>query len=134
LRGDAITARPEGRLWRLIRLVRRRPVFSTALAAGLVCATALVGGGLWLASERAADARAAQADRAATERAANEDLPEGGRSVKKSAGAEGGAARGGGGGRLGGGATAGRPSCAAAWTRAPATWNWPPVWRRSRWN
>jgi serine/threonine-protein kinase len=92
LRGDAITARPEGRLWRLIRLVRRRPVFSTALAAGLLCATALVGGGLWLASERAADARAAEADRAATERAANEDLQEMVRSLKKSAWPEAGAA------------------------------------------
>jgi tetratricopeptide (TPR) repeat protein len=85
LRGDAITARPEGRWWRLIRLVRRRPVVSTALAAGLLCATALVGGGLWLAAERAADARAAEAERAATERAATEDLQEMVRSLKKSA-------------------------------------------------
>jgi serine/threonine-protein kinase len=85
LRGDAITARPEGRLWRLIRLVRRRPVVSTVLAAGVLCATVLVGGGLWRASERAADARAAEADRAATERAANEDLQEMVRSLKKSA-------------------------------------------------
>jgi eukaryotic-like serine/threonine-protein kinase len=69
----------------LIRLARRRPVFSTALAAGLLCATALVGGVLWLASERAADARAAEADRVATERAANEDLQEIVRSLKKSA-------------------------------------------------
>jgi serine/threonine-protein kinase len=64
----------------------------TALAAGLVCATALVGGGLWLASERAADARVAQADRAATVRAADEDLQEMVRSLKKSAWPEAGAA------------------------------------------
>jgi serine/threonine-protein kinase len=85
LRGDAVAARPEGRLRRLIRQLRRRPVFSTALAAGLLCVTALVGGGLCLAYERAADASAAEADRAAIERAANEDLQEMVGSLKKSA-------------------------------------------------
>jgi serine/threonine-protein kinase len=101
-RGDAIAARPEGRLGRLIRQVRRRPVFSTALAAGLLCATALAGGGLWLSSERAADARAAEADRAATERAANEDLQEMVLALKKSAWPEAGAALERASGRLGG--------------------------------
>jgi serine/threonine-protein kinase len=84
LRGEAIAARPERRLRRLVRQLRRRPVFSTALAAGLLSAAALTGGGLWLASERAADARAAEAARAASERAANEDLLEMVRSLKAS--------------------------------------------------
>jgi serine/threonine-protein kinase len=101
LRGEAIAARPEGRLWRLIRLVRRRPAFSTALAAGLLCAAALGGGGLWLASERAADSRAAEADRAANERAAKEDLQEMVRSLKKSSWPEARAALERGRGRLG---------------------------------
>jgi serine/threonine-protein kinase len=84
LRGEAIAARPEGRLGRLARRVRRRPALSAAVALAALLAVALVGGGLWLASERAAAARAAQAEWAATERAAAEDLREMVRWLKKS--------------------------------------------------
>jgi serine/threonine-protein kinase len=65
LRGEAIAARPERWLGRLARRVRRRPIFSAAVAAGTLAVVALAGGGLWLISERAA-----------TERAADEDLRE----------------------------------------------------------
>src|SRR5262245_36310252 len=65
LGGEAIAARPERWLGRLVRRVRRRPIFSAAVAAGMLAAVALAGGGLWLISERAA-----------TERAADEDLRE----------------------------------------------------------
>ena len=60
LRGEAITARPERWLGRLARRVRRRPVFSAAVAAGTLAVVGLVGGGLWLISERAADAQKAR--------------------------------------------------------------------------
>jgi serine/threonine-protein kinase len=76
LRGEAIAARPERWAGRLARRVRRRPVFSAAVAAGTLAAIGLAGGGLWLISERAAATREAQADWAATERAADEDLRE----------------------------------------------------------
>ena len=84
LRGEAIAARPEGSLARLARRVRRRPALSAAVAAGTLSAVALVGGGLWLISERAAAAREVEAERAATERAAEDDLREMARSLKKS--------------------------------------------------
>jgi serine/threonine-protein kinase len=76
LRGEAITARPERWLGRLARRVRRRPVFSAAVAAGTLAMVGLVGGGLWLISERAADARKLENERTATERAAAADLRE----------------------------------------------------------
>ncbi|HEV3263756.1 MAG TPA: serine/threonine-protein kinase, partial [Gemmataceae bacterium] len=62
LRGEAITARPEGRLGRLVRRVRRRPMLSAALAAVVLFAVALAGGALWQTSERAAAERAAEED------------------------------------------------------------------------
>jgi hypothetical protein len=74
LRGEAIAARPERRWERLARRVRRRPALSAAVAVATVLAVALVGGGLWLISERSAGARAAAADLTATERTADEDL------------------------------------------------------------
>jgi serine/threonine-protein kinase len=74
LRGEAIAARPEGRLARLARRARRRKLLSAALAACTLLAIALVGGALWYVSERAAVKRAAEAERSATERAATEDL------------------------------------------------------------
>jgi serine/threonine-protein kinase len=80
LRGEAIAARPEGRLRRMARRVRRRPVLSAALAAGTLLAVALVGGGLWLISERAAAAR----EVAATERAAGDNLREMAQWLRKS--------------------------------------------------
>jgi serine/threonine-protein kinase len=54
LRGEAITARPEGRLERLARLVRRRPALAVGVAGGLLLVIALVGGGLWVRRERSA--------------------------------------------------------------------------------
>jgi serine/threonine-protein kinase len=84
LRGEAIAARPEGRLERLARRVRRKPVLSAALAASTLFAVALFGCGLWLISERAAAARKDEAERVATERAADEDLREMVRLLKES--------------------------------------------------
>jgi eukaryotic-like serine/threonine-protein kinase len=54
LRGDAIAARPEGRLERLARTVRRRPTLAVGLTAGVLLATALAGGGLWVRSAQTA--------------------------------------------------------------------------------
>jgi serine/threonine-protein kinase len=76
LRGEAIAARPERWWGRLARRVRRRPVFSAAVAAGTLLMVGLAGGGLWLISDRAAAARELAAERTATERAAAEDLGE----------------------------------------------------------
>ena len=58
LHGEAITARPEGRLERLARWVRRRPALTVGLAGGLLLATALVGGGLWVRWEQSESERA----------------------------------------------------------------------------
>ena len=76
LGGEAIAARPEGRLARLVRRVRRRPVLSAVVAAVTLFTAALLGGGLWLISDRAAAARKVEAERVATERAADADLRE----------------------------------------------------------
>jgi eukaryotic-like serine/threonine-protein kinase len=54
LSGEAIAARPDSRLERLVRGVRRRPTLAVTLTASLLLATALVGGGLWVSMERAA--------------------------------------------------------------------------------
>src|SRR5262249_9669778 len=89
----AIAARPERWLGRLARRIRRRPIFSAAVAAGTLAAVALAGGGLWLISERAAAAREVEAERAATERAADEDLREMGRGLNGSSWPEARAAR-----------------------------------------
>src|SRR5262249_36650083 len=62
LLGEAILARPERRLERLVRRVRRRPMLSAALAVATLFAVALAGGALWLKSERAAAERAAEED------------------------------------------------------------------------
>jgi serine/threonine-protein kinase len=58
LHGEAIAARPEGRLERFARGVRRRPTLAVGLTTGVLLAIALVGGGLWLRGERAANDRA----------------------------------------------------------------------------
>src|SRR5262245_45544467 len=58
LQDKAIAARPEGRLERLARGARRRPTLVVGLAAGVLLATALAGGGLWVSTERAANERA----------------------------------------------------------------------------
>lgn len=76
LRGEAISARPEGRLERLARWVRRRPILSAAVATVLLTAAGGGTGAWWLISERAEEARVRAAERAATERAAEDDLNE----------------------------------------------------------
>ncbi len=74
LRGEAIAARPEGRLGRLARRVRRRPVLSAALAVATLSTLALLGGGAWTLSDRAAAVQATAAERATRERATDDDL------------------------------------------------------------
>jgi eukaryotic-like serine/threonine-protein kinase len=76
LRGEAIAARPEGPAARLARRVRRRPALSAAVAVSALLLCVLVGGGLWVASERFAEKRAKDAAEAATEQAAERDLEE----------------------------------------------------------
>jgi serine/threonine-protein kinase len=76
LRGEAITARPEGRAARLARRVRQRPALSAAVAVSAVLLCVVVGGGLWVAAERSAEKRAKDAADAATERAAGRDVDE----------------------------------------------------------
>jgi eukaryotic-like serine/threonine-protein kinase len=61
-RGEPITARPVGRLERLVWWVWRRPVLATLLVVGLLLALALAGGLLWLGWEQAATTRAVQDD------------------------------------------------------------------------
>ena len=84
LRGEAIAARPERRLERLARRVRRRPALSAALLAGTLFAIALGSAGLWLISERTVSERRREAEQAAIEQAAEEDWREMVRSLKKS--------------------------------------------------
>jgi eukaryotic-like serine/threonine-protein kinase len=62
LRGESITARPDGRLQRMVRRIRRQPLFSAVVAASTLLALAFVGGALWLFSQRAAGERAAEED------------------------------------------------------------------------
>src|SRR5262245_56823456 len=57
LRGEAISARPEGVWHRLVRRVRRRPGLSAAVVAVTVLTLALVGGSVWMWSERSAAER-----------------------------------------------------------------------------
>jgi tetratricopeptide (TPR) repeat protein len=62
LRGEAIAARPEGGLARLVRRVRRRPFLSAAIFCGTLAAIAFSAGGLWLRAERAAAEQAVADD------------------------------------------------------------------------
>ncbi len=62
LRGEAIAARPDGRLQRVARRIRRQPVLATVVAASTLLALVLMGGAVWLISQRAAGERAAEED------------------------------------------------------------------------
>jgi serine/threonine-protein kinase len=62
LRGEAVTARPVGPVERLARRVQRRPALSAAVAASVLLLGVVVGGGLWVLSERLAERRAAERD------------------------------------------------------------------------
>jgi eukaryotic-like serine/threonine-protein kinase len=84
LSGEAIAARPDGRLAWLARRIRRRPVLSAVVALAMLFTVALLGSGLWLISDRAAVAREAEAERVATDRAAGEDLRDMAQRLKQS--------------------------------------------------
>jgi eukaryotic-like serine/threonine-protein kinase len=74
LQGEAIAARPEGRLSGWIRQVRRRPVFSATVVVAALSTAALIGGGLWVRWDRAAREREVTAERALVKRAADAEL------------------------------------------------------------
>jgi eukaryotic-like serine/threonine-protein kinase len=76
LAGEAISARPVGRMARMAQRVRRRPVFSAGVAAVTLLTIILAAGGLWLISDRVAVAKKVEAERLALERAARQDLSE----------------------------------------------------------
>ncbi|HZY88040.1 MAG TPA: serine/threonine-protein kinase, partial [Gemmataceae bacterium] len=61
-RGEPILARPMGRLERLVRWVRRRPAHAALLAAAVLVALAVAGGGGWVIGQRTQTARAVEAD------------------------------------------------------------------------
>jgi eukaryotic-like serine/threonine-protein kinase len=62
LRGDPIAARPEGPIARFVRRVRRRPLLFGAMTLAVLSTIALVSGGLWLLSDRAASVRTDDGD------------------------------------------------------------------------
>ena len=62
LRGDAISARPEGRMRRAIRAVRRRPTLAVGGIAVALFAALVLAGGLWLLFDRAFIDRALASD------------------------------------------------------------------------
>ncbi|HVL13567.1 MAG TPA: serine/threonine-protein kinase, partial [Gemmata sp.] len=62
LRGDAIAARPEGRIRRAVRAVRRRPTLAVGVAAGALVAALVLAGGVWLLFDRAVVDRAVASD------------------------------------------------------------------------
>ncbi len=53
LRGDPITARPEGLVRRAVRAVRRRLALSVGVVSGVLFAALMLGAGLWVAFDRA---------------------------------------------------------------------------------
>jgi serine/threonine-protein kinase len=61
-RGESITARPVGPLERCGKWVRRRPAVAALLAATVFFTTALIGGALWLAAQRAQRREAVEGD------------------------------------------------------------------------
>ncbi len=62
LAGEPIAGRRPGMFERLVLRARRRPTESALLAAAAILAMILVGGGVWLASERMRTTRAVQAE------------------------------------------------------------------------
>jgi serine/threonine-protein kinase len=76
LRGEAIAARPEGRVAALVRRIRQRKGLSAALATCALLVFALTSGTVWYFFERAATRRVTGAEVATTERAATDDLAE----------------------------------------------------------
>jgi eukaryotic-like serine/threonine-protein kinase len=62
LQGEAIAARPEVRLVRWVRRACRQPLLSGAVALAVLATLGLVGGGLWLFSDRSAKGQAAYDD------------------------------------------------------------------------
>ena len=76
LRGEAIAARPEGRLSRLARRLRRRPYFTAAAVSGTLMILALLSGEIWSISERRAQKRQRESAQKAADRSAEEDLRE----------------------------------------------------------
>ncbi len=71
LQGEAIAARPERTVERLVRQVRRRPSLSAACAVVGLLGVALVVGALWVSAEKAATERRRQAEQAALDHAAD---------------------------------------------------------------
>ncbi len=59
---EPIRARQVGPVGRGLRWARRRPSQAALLAGGLLLAMSLVGGGVWVSTERAATRRAVEAD------------------------------------------------------------------------
>jgi serine/threonine-protein kinase len=62
LRGDAISARPEGRTRRALRTVRRRPTLAVAVTAAALISTLILAAGSWLLFDRAVVDRAVTGD------------------------------------------------------------------------
>jgi serine/threonine protein kinase/tetratricopeptide (TPR) repeat protein len=92
LRGETIEARPENWLQRLVRRVRRRPVFSASVVGGTLVMMGSLGTGLLSINERRLAERSGRVELAAMEEAAREHLREMSRWLEKSAWPEAGAA------------------------------------------
>lgn len=85
LRGEAVSARPEGWMGWMLRRIRRRPKQAAVLAISVVLSLFAIGAGGWLLSERASVARVAAARQVAIEQAAAQDLDDMVKSLRKSA-------------------------------------------------
>src|SRR5437660_252960 len=107
------------------RRVRRRPVQSTLVAAVPLLTAVLLGGGLWLISDRAAAARKIETEQAATERAADTAVRERSSGCGRRPGPRRGTPWN---GRNPGWASAGRMTFRAVWIEGPATWSWRTAW------
>jgi serine/threonine-protein kinase len=76
LNGEAIHARPEGRLERAVRQFRRRPGASLAFLAGAIAILALAATGIYLYLEKSGTERRQHANQVANEKAAEANLHE----------------------------------------------------------